>query len=163
VLGQLNRPPAFITQPNTEAIPGLPYAYPAAATDPDGDPLHFTLLTGPAGMQAGALTGKVTWSPQQADLGTHGVALRVDDGRGGLQVGDGQGGTATQTYAVGVAPEAGNHPPAIVSTPPTQFPVEVPGTPTGIVTPGLLSLATGEQQTDHVTVQVPAALVPAAI
>src|SRR5262249_41588640 len=217
VLGQLNRPPAFMTQPNTEALPGLPYTYPAAATDPDGDPLHFTLLTGPAGMQVDAATGKVTWSPQPADLGAHAVALRVDDGHGGsaeqdytvnaitappnrppvftstpvvdanvntpysyqaaardpdqeplafsvvsgpqglkvdaqsgqvtwkpkaeqlgtgtvtLQVDDGQGGTATQTYSVVVAAEAGNHPPVIVSTPPTQFPVQVPGTPTGVV------------------------------
>src|SRR5262249_40901460 len=35
VLAQLNRPPSFTSQPNTEAIPGLPYAYGAAATDPD--------------------------------------------------------------------------------------------------------------------------------
>jgi RHS repeat-associated protein len=241
VLGALNQAPAFTTAPKTEAIPGVPYVYLAAATDPDGDPLHFTLLTGPAGMAVDAATGKVTWAPQQADLGSHAVALRVDDGRGGsaeqdftvdaiaappnrppvftstpvvdaavntpysypatatdpdgepltfsvvggpqglgigpmsglltwtpaagqlgvqnvtVQVQDGSGGTATQTFAVNVAPEAGNHPPVIISTPPTQFAVEVPGTPTGVVTPGQISLAAGEQQTDHVTVQVPPA------
>src|SRR5262249_52575358 len=33
VLAQLDRPPAFSTQPNTEAIPGVAYAYGAAASD----------------------------------------------------------------------------------------------------------------------------------
>jgi hypothetical protein len=239
VLGQLNRSPTFTTQPNTEAIPGLPYTYGAAASDPDHDPLQYALLAGPAGMAVDAATGRVTWSPQQADLGTHAVALRVSDGRGGmaeqdytisaivappnrppvftstpvvdasvntpysyqatardpdeepltfsvlsgpqglaidqtsglvtwtptagqlgvqhvtLRADDGRGGTATQTYTVDVAQEPGNGPPVITSTPQTQFNVEVPGTPTGIVTPGQISLATGEQSTHHVTVQVP--------
>jgi RHS repeat-associated protein len=108
VLGQLNRPPAFTTQPNTEAIPDVPYVYQAAATDPDGDPLHFTLLTGPAGMAVDAATGKVTWSPQQADLGTHTVALRVDDGRGG---------TAEQDFIVNAIVAPPNRPPVFTSTP----------------------------------------------
>jgi RHS repeat-associated protein len=108
VLGQLNRPPAFTTQPGTEAIPGVPYVYQTGATDPDGDPLHFTLLTGPAGMAVDAATGKVAWGPQQSDLGTHAVALRVDDGRGG---------TAEQDYTITAIVAPPNRPPVFNSTP----------------------------------------------
>src|SRR5205807_9194529 len=91
VLGQLNRPPVFTSHPNTEAIPGVPYVYSATATDPAGDSPRFSLLTGPTGMTVDAVTGKVAWSPQTADLGNHAVALKVDDGRGG---------TAEQDYTV---------------------------------------------------------------
>ncbi len=83
MLGRLNQPPAFSSEPNTEAIPGLPYAYQATATDADHDPLTFALLAGPAGMSIDAASGKLTWNPQQSDLGNQTVLLQVDDGRGG--------------------------------------------------------------------------------
>jgi RHS repeat-associated protein len=109
VLGQLNRPPAFTSQPNTEAIPGVPYSYQATAADPDeGETLTFSLLMGPAGMAVDAATGKVTWSPQQSDLGTHTVALRVDDGRGA---------SAEQDYVVSATPAPANRPPVFTSEP----------------------------------------------
>src|SRR5207253_6273461 len=108
VLGQLNRPPVFTSQPNTEAIPGVPYVYGATAADPDGDPLTFSLLSGPNGMVVDAATGKVTWSPQQADLGTHPLDLRVDDGRGGV---------ADQLYTVSVTVAPPNRPPVFTSSP----------------------------------------------
>src|SRR5262249_7923141 len=76
VLAQVNRPPAFTSQPNTEAIPGVPYVYQAQASDPDtGETLHYALLEGPAGMQVDPLTGQVSWTPGPADLGNHAVAL----------------------------------------------------------------------------------------
>src|SRR5262249_29694385 len=59
-------------------------------------------------MQVDAATGKVTWSPQQADLGTHAVALRVDDGRGG---------TAEQDYTITAITAPPNRPPVFTSTP----------------------------------------------
>jgi RHS repeat-associated protein len=109
VLAQLNRPPAFTSQPNTEAIPGVPYVYQATAIDPDrGETLTYSLVTGPAGMAVDPATGKVTWSPRAADLGTHAVALRVDDGRGA---------SAEQDYTVNAIAAPPNRPPVFTSTP----------------------------------------------
>jgi RHS repeat-associated protein len=108
VLAALNQPPAFTSQPNTEAIPGVPYVYQAAAADNDHDPLTFSLLSGPAGMAVEPATGKVTWSPQQGDLGNQAVALRVDDGRGA---------TAEQDFTLPVTVAPPNQPPVFTSTP----------------------------------------------
>ncbi|MBI3464943.1 MAG: Ig-like domain-containing protein [Planctomycetes bacterium] len=80
-LGKLNHPPAFTTVPNVEAVAGLPYTYDADATDPDGDSLVFSLLTGPTGIAVDRATGMITWSPRAADVGTHTVVLRVEDAR----------------------------------------------------------------------------------
>jgi RHS repeat-associated protein len=119
VLGQLNHPPVFTSRPNTEAIPSVPYTYNATAFDPDNDPLKFSLLSGPAGMAVDAATGRVTWSPQDSDLGTHAVALRVDDGRGG---------TAEQHYIVSAIKDLPNQPPVFTSTPVVDANVNTPYT-----------------------------------
>jgi hypothetical protein len=82
-LGKLNQAPLITSVPVVDAVVGRSYSYAATATDPDGDPLAFSLTTAPTSMHVDASTGKVTWSPTAADLGTHGVTLRVEDGRGG--------------------------------------------------------------------------------
>ena len=204
-LGQLNLPPQFTSAPKLEAIVGNAYVYNATASDPENDPLTFSLLSGPSGMTVDASTGAVTWSPASTDVGNAAVALRVDDGHGGsgeqdftlsvsnpppdrppvftstpvvdanvsapyayqakatdpdsdplafsvvsgpqgltvdattglvswtptvaqigpksvtLQVADGRGGTAVQTYTIAVGQQAGNEGPVITSTPVTQF------------------------------------------
>jgi hypothetical protein len=237
VLGQLNRPPAFTSSPRTEALIGHSYVYQATATDPDGDPLTFSLLAGPDGMTVDAATGKVTWSPSAADAGNQSVALRVEDGRGGaaeqrytlavitpppnrppvftsspvmaasvvtpytypatatdpdddpltfsvvsgpqglsidpstglvtwtpggsqvgpanvtIQVSDGLGGTATQSYVVTVQQQPGNHPPLIVSDPVTQFNLPPSSNPAGgSVNPTSIQLTLTAGQTSEQTV-----------
>ena len=117
VLGQLNRPPAFTSEPNTEAIPGLPYVYQATATDADNDPLTFALLAGPVGMSVDPASGKVTWSPQQSDLGNQTVLLQVDDGHGGK---------AQQQYTVSTIAAPPNRPPLFTSTPVVVGNVDTP-------------------------------------
>jgi RHS repeat-associated protein len=203
--GELNEPPAFTTVPVVAADAGASYRYASRAEDPDGDPLTYTLVTGPAGMSVDVASGLVSWSPQSSDVGNHNVGIRADDGRGGsavqqftvtttltppnlppvftstpvvaaavgvpytyqataadldgdpltfsvvtgpqgldidatsglvswtpsedqlgltgvtLQVADGHGGTATQTYAINVGQQAGNLPPVITSQPVTSF------------------------------------------
>src|SRR5258707_1177953 len=44
-LGQLNRNPIITTTPVIEALAGRPYVYAVGATDPDGDPVTFSLVT----------------------------------------------------------------------------------------------------------------------
>src|SRR5262245_28737655 len=108
MLGHLNKPPAFTSEPYTEAIPGVPYVYQATAVDADHDTLTYSLVTGPDGMTVDRLTGKVTWSPQSSDLGNQAVLLQVDDGHGG---------TARQQYTVSVITAPPNRPPVFTSTP----------------------------------------------
>ena len=47
-LAKLNDPPAFTTTPVVETYAGRTYTYDADATDPDGDTLTYSLVTGPA-------------------------------------------------------------------------------------------------------------------
>src|SRR5262249_55971937 len=69
-LGKLNQAPAITSIPVVEGLVGKSYAYSATATDPDNDPVHFSLSVGPAGMQVDGTTGKVAWSPSTDDLGS---------------------------------------------------------------------------------------------
>jgi hypothetical protein len=107
-LGKLNQPPAITSVPVVDAIAGRTYSYAATATDPDGDPLTFSLTTGPSAMQVGPASGHVIWSPTTHDLGTHNITLRVDDGRGGF---------ATQAYVINVTNPPSNRPPYFTSVP----------------------------------------------
>jgi hypothetical protein len=68
-------------------------------------------------MAVDAASGQVTWSPQQADLGTHAVALRVSDGRGG---------TVEQDYTVTAIAAPPNRPPVFTSTPVVDANVNTP-------------------------------------
>ena len=119
IFGQLNRPPTFASNPNSEAIPGLAYVYQATASDPDNDALTFSLLTGPAGMSVDPGSGKVTWSPQTSDLGNQAVLLQLDDGHGG---------TAQQQYTVSTIVAPPNRPPVFTSVPVIDATVNTPYT-----------------------------------
>lgn len=119
VLSQLNRAPEFTSQPKTEAVPGRPYAYQATATDPDGDAVSFSLLSGPNGMAVNANTGIVTWSPQASDLGNQDILLQVSDGHGGI---------AVQHYTLATIVAPPNRPPVFTSTPNVDGNVDAPFT-----------------------------------
>src|SRR5262249_21101142 len=58
-----NQPPAFTSDPVVLGIVGQDYVYTPTATDPDGDPLAFSLVSGPAGMAVDPVTGRVVWTP----------------------------------------------------------------------------------------------------
>src|SRR5262245_1400944 len=80
-LGRLNQPPAFTTIPVVQALASKPYSYDADATDPNNDPLTFSLRSGPNGLTVDAANGLLRWNPTTSDIGTHAVTLRVEDGR----------------------------------------------------------------------------------
>jgi RHS repeat-associated protein len=108
ILAKPNRAPAITTVPDVEALAGRPYVYAAAATDPDGDPVTFSLTTTAVGMAVDAATGRITWTPTSADIGTRAVTLRVEDGRGG---------STEQRYVLSVIPAPPNRPPVFTSVP----------------------------------------------
>lgn len=101
-----NKPPTFTSTPATTSRVGSAYVYAAAAIDPDGDALTFSLLAAPAGMSVNATTGLVQWTPTAAQLGPQGVSLRVRDAFGLI---------ADQNFTVSVGPP--NQAPSITSSP----------------------------------------------
>ncbi|MBM4249814.1 MAG: hypothetical protein FJ149_10375, partial [Euryarchaeota archaeon] len=107
----VNDPPDLTSSPPVIAARvGTEWSYDAAAHDPDGDRLTFTLETRPAGMTVDPASGRLSWTPSAADVGTHQVGLRVTDGF----LSD------RQNFSVNVAPAgATNRPPVISSTPVT--------------------------------------------
>lgn len=116
--GKLNAAPVIASLPNVEAFAGRTYRYDVDATDPDNDPLTYTLLIAPDGMQIDAQTGEITWTPEAAERGIHEVTIHVADGRGG---------EATQHFSLAVLDPPPNRPPIITSTPVIH--AEAGGTP----------------------------------
>ncbi len=106
-----NQPPIISSTPGVSATVGTVYTYQVQATDPNNDPLSYSLLTAPAGMTIG-LTGLVSWSPTDGQTGGASVILQVSDNRNG---------SAQQRFAVRVNGNGTNHPPQITSTPPTSI------------------------------------------
>ncbi len=104
------------TPPFTAAIDAL-YEYDVEASDADGDTLTFSLDTAPSGMTIDAASGLVQWTPSAGQIGSHTVAVRAADGRGGW---------ATQTYTLAVSLTGSNRPPRITSEPPFVAGVDVP-------------------------------------
>ncbi len=108
VAASANRPPVISSTPRDTIGLGRTYLYAVQATDPDGDPITYSLTTAPAGMTISA-SGLVTWNPTQAQLGQNAVAISVNDGRGGV---------ATQDVAITVSASVTSQPPSITSSPP---------------------------------------------
>lgn len=75
-----NQPPVITSSAPTTATEGQLYSYQAAASDPNGDTLTWTLTTKPTGMTVGASTGLVQWTPSSSQVGNHSVTLQVSDG-----------------------------------------------------------------------------------
>ena len=114
-----NTDPMIRSDPPLRAWLGSLYVYPIAATDPDGDPLTYQLLAGPAGMTINQGTapdgaplvvpGLIRWEPTAAEAGqSHDVQLLVSDGRGP--------GTP-QSFTIAVSAQGANGPPRITSNP----------------------------------------------
>lgn len=64
--------------------PPVQWSYMLAATDPDGDPLSYTLVKGPPDMLLDAVTNTLTWLVTSEDLGDYEISLEVSDGNGGV-------------------------------------------------------------------------------
>jgi len=103
-----NDAPAFGSVPVTAASEGVAYSYNAAATDPENQPLTFSLVTAPAGMSINAGTGVVSWTPPQA-LANYSVNVTVRVSDGGL--------FTNQSFSITVS--ADNDAPSFASVPVT--------------------------------------------
>lgn len=103
-----NRAPTVSSTPPITAAEGNAYSYQVVASDPDGDPLSYTLTAAPAGMTI-STSGLITWTPTQlqAQTGSAAVAVQVSDGSL----------SALQNFTITVSL---NHTPVIISTPATM-------------------------------------------
>ncbi len=111
----VNAPPVFQSTPSLTNRQGAAYTYRPVVTDADGDPLAFSLATGPATMGLESPTnGVLNWTTSNDDVGANRVALVVTDGHGSV---------VTQAFVVTVADV--NDPPEISSTPGTNATEEV--------------------------------------
>ncbi|MEG5129330.1 putative Ig domain-containing protein [Microcoleus sp. ARI1-B5] len=108
-LGELNQQPKFSGTPDTEVVIGKPYVFTAAAVDPDGDAIVYSLLEKPNGMQIDPATGRIAWNPTAVDvIGNHSVTVQASDGNGGI---------AQLTYTLSALNQPPNRPPVFTSTP----------------------------------------------
>lgn len=98
-----NTAPTIDSTPVTTATVGAVYQYAVSADDADGHALAFSLDAAPAGMQIGATSGVVNWAPSAAQVGVQPVTVRVTDLYGA---------SATQSFDVGVQPDAS--PPVVI-------------------------------------------------
>ena len=78
-VANINRSPIWKTKEFGKAVEASPYRLPLEASDPDGSPLTFRLVTGPEGMVL-AQDGALEWTPGYKSAGTTQVTLTVGDG-----------------------------------------------------------------------------------
>ena len=78
-----NRPPRFLGAPGDFAFANEAFIYTARAEDPNGDPITFRLLDGPADAVLNEATGRLTY---RGKFTSQRVAIEATDGRGGRTV-----------------------------------------------------------------------------
>lgn len=76
-----NSAPVIQGQPSTSVLPDQQYSFQPSASDADGDPLTFSVTNLPAWATFNESTGRVSGTPDSADVGTYsGITIRVSDG-----------------------------------------------------------------------------------
>ena len=78
-----NMPPVFVEHKEFN-FDGTVYSCRIKATDPDGDPLTYSLQSPPADMTIDSSTGQLKWTVPKEFIGKKSVAVVVNDGNGGI-------------------------------------------------------------------------------
>jgi RHS repeat-associated protein len=74
-----NQPPTITSAPINFAKLNQRYEYTVMATDPENQPLTFSLINAPTGMTIDSSTGVVQWTPTSAQIGDYQVTIAVQD------------------------------------------------------------------------------------
>src|SRR5881394_3670505 len=80
VVTQPNRPPTISGTPATTATVGTAYSFTPTASDPDGDPLTFSITNRPAWTTFSTTTGQLQGTPTAAGTFSN-VSISVSDGK----------------------------------------------------------------------------------
>jgi hypothetical protein len=91
----VNLPP-MIVEDKKYNFDGKVYTYQINATDPDGDPLTYSLKSAPSGMTIEPSTGLIKWDVPLEFKGKTSFIVLVNDGHGG---------EATQSFNIEIKPE----------------------------------------------------------
>jgi hypothetical protein len=76
-----NEPPTLSGTPPTEVAVGERYDFTPRASDPDGDPLSFSVSNRPAWMSFDSGSGRLTGTPADGDVGEYtNILIKVSDG-----------------------------------------------------------------------------------
>jgi hypothetical protein len=89
-----NRFPTIGSTPVQTATTGELYQYTVQATDPDGDPLTFSLTEAPGFLNISdinATSARISGTPNSNHVGSHDITVQASDGKGG---------TDTQSYTL---------------------------------------------------------------
>jgi RHS repeat-associated protein len=114
VLAGLNQAPWLGAFVDAEATVGQTFSVASEATDSDA--LTYRLLAGPVGMTIDG-SGRILFTPEAGDVGTHLVRIRVTDTFGAIAEG---------SFTLIVRSGQPNRPPVFTSTPPTDATVTSP-------------------------------------
>jgi len=102
----INSPPVITSTPPATVLEDALYSYTLTASDPDGDPLTFSVVgVLPSWLNFDPATGVLSGTPANADVGLHNVVLQVFDGTE----------TVTQAFTIEVINT--NDAPVITSSP----------------------------------------------
>jgi hypothetical protein len=78
----VNRPPTISGTPATTATVGQPYLFQPVASDPDGQPLQFSITNKPVWGAFDVATGRLSGTPPTGSASTYaGIVIAVSDGQ----------------------------------------------------------------------------------
>ncbi len=80
-----NSPPIITSSPPI-SVSGTTYNYQVKVSDPDQDPITFTLKSGPKGMIIDKNTGLVQWEIKKEDKGNHSIEIEALDNEGAKSI-----------------------------------------------------------------------------
>ena len=101
----VNDAPVIVSTPVTAADEGVAYSYDVDATDVDGDALTYALALAPVGMTIDPVSGLISWTPDDTQVGDQNVTVSVSDGNGGV---------TTQSFIITVSAVVLESPPTAV-------------------------------------------------
>ncbi len=73
-------PPSFVSLPPESVKQDELFLYVPFVYDWNNDPLSFSLIQGPEGMEINHTNGALTWVPDALDIGLHTIVIEVTDG-----------------------------------------------------------------------------------
>lgn len=112
--GPANSAPTISGAPPATVTAGASYAFTPTASDPDGDPLTFSIAGKPAWATFSTSTGRLSGTPDAGAVGTYeGIVISVSDGAAKASLDP-----FTITVEPGAAPD--NTPPTISGTPASE-------------------------------------------